>query len=120
MWDGAFLPSMKKHRDYQHNTVAEHLMANGIWERGDQVTVDTNPVTEEPYESPQRAQKVDITYHGKTYTYLIRTAAAVATVEEIKSQINEYMNNRIEGGRDWESYLSDDSRLEEFLNGLSI
>lgn len=121
MWDGVFLPSMKKHRDYEHHgDVAAHLMDNGIWERKEKVVVDKSPITEKPYSQPRSAQKVDLTYHGALYTYLILTAAEEATEKEIKDQINQYMANRIEGGRNWEDYLSDDFRLEELLRGFSI
>ena len=110
MWNGAFSPNLRKHRDYAHNTYFEHEMANGAeYELSPgAVKVETNPIDEGPFEPSREYYMMDFRPHsGEQYLYLIPAEPdkSEPNFVRIRDTMDEYARNPVEGGRDWRDYL---------------
>ena len=101
MWNGAFSPNLRKHRDYAHNTYFEHEMANGAeYELSPgAVKVETNPIDEGPFEPSREYYMMDFRPHsGEQYLYLIPAEPdkSEPNFVRIRDTMDEYARNPVE------------------------
>lgn len=117
-WGGFFAP-IKKHRDYQHNSFAEHEADNGATYRILYQTVEENPlfgiamcdvdpVTEETLDPPELYYIVEVTLHDESvYNYLVEAESdrSEPNNKRIMDTMNAYARNPIPGGRNIYDYI---------------
>lgn len=121
-WNGAFdRPDILKHRDYQHNSFAEHVLDNFDYEVIGNVRVHSNPLTEQSYEQNRTFYIVRVKLEDRDIDYLIPMAhgGGPPKTELIQKWINAYNENPVEGGRRLEYYVTDGDleTLGRILNG---
>ena len=123
MWNGAFSPNLVKHRDYKHNSFAEHEFANGAtYQVIEPVMVDVDPITESSFVLSRKYYIVQITLHdGSSYLYLIPAEPDGTEPNEkrIFNTMNEYAANPIPGGRKMVDYIDLEETLETRENIFS-
>lgn len=116
MWNGVFSPNIKKHRDYEHATFAEHEFDNGgYYIVKTSVYCDRNPVEGSIFEPSRLYYLVEFHLHnGDVYYYLVPAESdkSQPNRDNISRTIDAYARNPVDGGRDIFDYI-DEERTEE-------
>ena len=113
-WNGAFY----KHRDYEHDTVFEHLMDDGgFYVIDDVVYCDVDPVTGDLLSPPQIYYAVDInaSHFRQAYTYLIPAESDNSGPNRttVRDTMQAYVETPVDGGRRVTDFLDDEMMIEE-------
>jgi hypothetical protein len=119
--DKAF--DLEKDRDYAHGSWADHEFAHPDTPPpivGDFVYCDIDPVTGKPLNPPEKYYLVTIKIDGKDYIYLVPAAngGLSPSLKQIKDTMNDYNDNRVEGGRDILTYIDPDKTPDNTFRGI--
>lgn len=114
---------LEKHRDYEHSTFAEHVFDNGAtYTVGPFVYCDVDPITEEELDPTQKYYLVNINlwHDGKDYIYLVPASPQGLPPNKftIMKTMDEYNENRADGGRDIIYYIDAEETPDETYRGI--
>lgn len=114
---------LTKHRDYAHDSFADHEFAHGARARVvAPVYCNVDPVTESELTPSELYFIVRVTLHTlKEYLYLIPAEAdnSEPNVDTVKATMNAYARNPVEGGREPLDYIDEEETSEEALDLLA-
>lgn len=112
-WNGAFA----KHRDYQHATFYEHLLANGVISYVCPLPVwcDIDPITDEELERSKRYYILFLSMSNKFYPYLIpeHQGGGEPDDEDVRVALTKYLKWRVDRGRDINNYIDFERGINE-------